>query len=240
MHKFDIGSQKVYQRMFENSPNNDLVGMYTYYCVYEIMINNIRPEYETVDVLEQIFLKRLDSLLAYGLSYLYLEQGIITLQSDNILGKAIEKMEEEDILLPIFKNKKDKRFNLPYMEKNQPFIYRCVPNKNVSLYYKANDDVEFTRCPMKHFYFGLYLAKITHFYGERIVYYFCEEMETGSIVTKEYSVENNRIFLNEESEDVFFHINNGLIYEQMFKYDQVEAIITSSLQKYRTVRGGIL
>ncbi len=253
-HSLDKGTQMVFVRMYENSPENELIGMFTYYCIYEIIINGVKPEYETIEVLEKIFAKYNDKILGYGLSYVYLQHNITTLNSDEIIKKSLIFMQSDGILFTIFKNCKDKKISSPYILKNTPFIYRSVPNKDVYVYYKFDQNEEFKRKKMKYFRFGIYLSKVIHFYSEKLIYYFCEQLPTGSIVTKEYTITNNNIFIADQNNNLvglpktsselsdiqYFAINNALIYESMFKYEQVEEIITHSLKDILKVRGKLL
>ncbi len=240
MHKFDSGTQKVYCRMFEQSPDNEYVGLFTYYCVFEVLINNTKPEYSTIDVMEKLFLEYLDSILGYALCTVYIEHNVKTLHSDEIIAKVLEILENKGEMLPIFKKIKDKRFQTPYIIKNLPFIYRCLPNKNVFVHVRFDDNEEFMPIKMGYLRFGLYIANVSHFYNEKITYYFSEEMPTGSIVTKEYTAFNNTVYVDEASNDPFFVINNAICFEQMFKYDKVEKIINEFLKENQPIRGTIL
>jgi hypothetical protein len=79
------------------------------------------------------------------------------------------------------------------------------------------------------------------FYNESLTYYFSEEMPTGSITTQESQVKKTTVYLHESpTDDIFFTLNNAVIYEQMFKYEQVERIITALLKDVRPVRSGLL
>jgi hypothetical protein len=66
-------------------------------------------------------------------------------------------------------------------------------------------------------------------------------MPTGSITTKESQVKNVTVYLHEqETDDVFYTLNNAVIYEQMFKYEQVEQIITGLVKDVRPVRSELI
>ncbi len=65
-------------------------------------------------------------------------------------------------------------------------------------------------------------------------------MPSGSIVTKEAETENNKMTILQEASDAFYTINNALVYEQMFKYDRVEEIITERLQDRQRIKGWII
>ena len=78
------------------------------------------------------------------------------------------------------------------------------------------------------------------FYGEKVIYYFSEEMDTGSITTPEQELTNMRLSVLENSEDSYFRLNNSFIYEHMFKYDQVEKIITEDINNVRMIKGVLI
>ncbi len=234
MRKFNVGVQSVFCKVFANNPKNELIGLFTYYCIYEIIINNVKPEYETIDILEQMYFKFGDKLIAYALSTVYVGKNVMTLKSQQILEQTISYIEEDGFILETFK---DLNLNSPYIEKKQPFVYRCQPNKDVYLHYRFDNEQRFSCKKMIYFRFGLYLANVTHFYGEKLNYYFSEEMQNGSIVTKEQTVFNDRLILKENAKEKYFEINNALIYEHKFKYEQVEEIITNVLKDLKTIRG---
>ncbi len=253
LRKPDTDAQRVFVRMYNNEFDSELTDRFVYYLIYEIIINAFRPEYETIVALEKIFTDAVtDStaansapddnikLLAYALCHIYYDNKISTFNSDRILSDAIKFMENDDVIFPIFKKNRDISGTTPYLEKNQPFLYRSLPDKNIWLCYKTEDDADYFKKKMKYVRFGLYIANIKHFYGEQIDYYFCEESPTGSVNTKESSVSNSALYINEDDADPYFVINNALIYEHMFKYEQVEGIITGMLKEPRAINGALL
>jgi len=236
-HHFDEGTQRIFARM-SRIDSGKYVQDYMYYAIHEIIIGEKAPLPETIAALERAFWDEGDSLLAYGLCYVYLRNEISTNYSDKVMERAIQAMEAEGWYLPIFKM--SKTLTNPYMEKYQPFLYRSLPGKEVWLYYKAEDDDEWRSLPMHYWRFGLYLARLPHFYNERLLYYFSEEMPTGSITTREQEVHNTDLYLDSKKSDPFFIINNAIIYERMFKYDQVEEVITGLVKDVRRVRSELI
>jgi hypothetical protein len=65
-------------------------------------------------------------------------------------------------------------------------------------------------------------------------------MSTGSITTREATVKNESVYINEKTDDDFFEINNAVVYEQMFRYDLVEKIITGLLTDLPQVRSALM
>ena len=240
MHRLDEGSQLVFAEMYDDNPDHELIDKFAYYCVYEMMINSASLEYEAIQVLERMYLKNNDKLIAYGLSHTYLANNITTLNSEDILNDTLKLMESDGLIFPIFKDIKDKNFITPYIEKNEPLLYKDSPGKNIYVYYKVNDEQKHKKQKMQYFKFGTYMANITLFYGETLRYYFSEEKSSGSIDTKEFSFEKKKPYVNEEERDNYFKINNALVYEQMFRYEQVEAIITEVLEEPKKTKAKII
>ncbi|MCL2462248.1 MAG: DUF5717 family protein, partial [Defluviitaleaceae bacterium] len=240
MHKLDAGSQKAFVRMAQNSPENPLTERYAYYCVYEMIANKAKPSYETLLILEKMYDKNKDEILAIGLAHAYLLHDALTFRTEAILAAAIEAQEKMGVLFPIFAGRRDKTGVSAYIEKNRAFLYKGLPGKDMRLYYKAGDDADFRWKRMKYFRFGIYLCAVPQFYGEEIVYYYSETHPTGSISTKEETVRDTGVYINEDSEDPYFTINNALIYEQMFKYDEAEKMAELVVKDGRDVNARII
>ena len=247
MHRFDAGAQKVFVRMYDERKDDPYIMAFAMYCSYEMIINKEKPEYETIEVLENIVLKGENGeaadrrFIAYALCHTYKNFDITTFNSGRIIKKAIGYCEEDGFIFPIFKDTKDKNQLSPYIEKNQPFIYKGGKGKRVKLYYKViGSKGGYMEKTMKYVRFGLYAASVPVFFGEKISYYFSEEIATGSIVTKEAELENNHIRLIENTADLYYIINNAIIYESMFKYEAVEEIITDRLKEMPRIKGWLL
>lgn len=240
IRKLDAGSQSVLKYMYESEPHNKYVEEFIYYIVYEIIVNSTKVEDETIDILERSFINTGEHLIAYALCHLYIENNVVTKDSYSIMQKAIEYLEQDGYIFPVFKLLKDKRLMTPYIEKNQPFIYKTLPDKNVYLHYKVDGHAGYKAKKMVYRHFGMYTTTLLHFYGDKIVYYFSEQLPTGSIDSKASTVYNTRMNLQENTKDSYYEINNALICEQMFKYDVVEQIITDRLRDVIEVKAKLL
>ncbi|MDR1664180.1 MAG: DUF5717 family protein [Clostridiales bacterium] len=244
MHQFDEDAQKAFVRLV-NEPGgvnlkHPLVEPFVEYCAYEMILNDVRPDYDTLVLLERIYLNDKSPLLSWALCHVYLRNGINTFNSEDIWEDAVASQEEAQVLFPVFREYRDKYNKHPYIEKNQPFLYQSLPEKNVWLHYKIDDAPAFQAKPMRYLRFGLYLTSLSVFYGEKVTYYFSEEMASGSITTREDHLSNTAEYLYEKEGDPFFTINNALIYEKMFKHEQVERIINGLVKDVRMVRGAIV
>jgi len=93
---------------------------------------------------------------------------------------------------------------------------------------------------MQYVKYGMYMSSIPLFYNEEITYYFSEELPTGSVGTKTETVKNTTPFLHSHPTDQFFTINNAIIYEQMFKHDQVEKALGKLVKDVQTVKSKLL
>lgn len=240
MHNFSVSSQNVFIRMYNCTPNHPLINKFVYYTCYEILVNLVLPENNMILALENIYEQKTDKMLAFALSYTYLNNNMYTDKSEKILKDTLIFMENHDILLPIFKLSKNKSLLTPYIEKNESFIYKNAYGKKVYFFYKSEYEKEFIKMPMRYIKFGIHIAIIPVFYNEKINYYFYEELDTGSINTEEQVKVNNLTNIRHYNEDKFFDINNALIYLQMFKFDDVENIITSLLKPAIIIRGSLM
>lgn len=247
--RFDIGAQKVYNAFFDRRPDSPHVLAFAMFAAYEAIIAGAKPEYETIEVLEKLALGPVADdeswdedirFVHYGLSHIYLNHSISTVNSVKILRRSMRYCETDGFIFPIFKEVKDKSLLTPYIEKNQPFIYKGGKGKRVVLFYKSASDADFVQKNMRYIRFGLYAANLPVFHGETLQYMISEEASSGSIVTKEAQVENNLMRLVENAADLYYIINNAIIYESMFKYEAVEEIITEHLREAPRVKGWLL
>lgn len=235
--------QVIFVKMEEAEPGADILTDFALYLTYEIIINGLVPEYGSIYAMERMFSKYRDNFIAYGLAHVYIQNSIATAKSGEILRLAVDAAMKDNILWPIFKDIKDKQLILPYIEENAPFSYRA---RNVSegivlsFHYRVDNLGEFVSVPMKYLRFGLYICHVPHFYGEELEYYFQEAIETGSVTTTPAKIFNNRPHILENTDDLYYIINSALIYEQMFKYDNVEEIVTGRLAEKPSARAKIM
>jgi hypothetical protein len=238
MSRYDMDAQKAFARIYSHDKEDPLIAEFTEFSAYEMLANSTRPNYDVLGILEKIFAQTNQPvLLAWGLAGVYLRYNITTFKSDEIIRYAISAMETEGILFPVFKE--NATTQTPFIEKFQPFIYKSQPEKDCHLYYRIDNAKVFSSVPMQYVRYGLYVAAVPMFYNESFTYYFSEEMESGSVTTKEQSIKNTKPFIH-ESEDEYYAINNAIIYEQMFKHDKVEEIINGLVKDIQPVRSRLL
>ena len=241
MAQWDADAQKAFVRVYKlgNETTDEVLEQFVEYATYELLANHARPEYDMLDILETWCLQEPENnLLTWGLASCYLQHNMTTFNSEAILSLAIETFENEGILLPVFKESRFAR--VPFIEKNQPFLYRGLPSRDYRLYYRIDDAPDFTAVPMQYIKYGIYVACIPLFYNEEITYYFSEELATGSVGTKLDTIKNTTPFLHSHPTDQFFTINNAIIYEQMFKHDQVEKALDKLVKDVQAVRSKLL
>jgi len=239
-HSFDSGSQRVFARIYNNDPRSRVIPAYLTNCVYEIMIRGSLPEPAIIDILERQFIKYGDTRLGYGLAYAYLQGGVTTASSDYIMQRTFAAAQSRGILLPTFKRVKDKNTFGTYLVKNTPFTYRTLPDKDVYLVCRFSADSEFTHIKMNYLFFGIYTCHVVHFSGETIEYYFSETSKSGSVDTNMETIISSEKSLMEDTDDPYFMLNNALIYEQMFRYDKVEEIVSDYLRDDCMIKGELL
>jgi len=236
MASFDKHAQKAFVRLYSRAEiYGEILEKFTELATFEMLANQSRPSYDVLTILEKNYTER-NVLLAWALATVYLRYNITTFKSEKIIRFAILASENEGILFPVFKEAASAN---PFVEKFQPFLYRSLPEKNCKLYYKI-DGKEYASLAMQYVRYGLYVAIVPMFYNESFTYFFSEESATGSVTTKELSVTNAKPFLCENSADEYFVINNAIIYEQMFKHDRVEKLISKLVKDIAPVRARIL
>jgi len=239
-HAPDNGAQRVFVRMCEMDSGNALAADFAQYMAYEMIANSLRPARDTIGCLERLFAETGEPFLAYALAHTYLAHEVKTAQSTDILAQAIRLAEADGILFPIFKQLKDKTVLTPYIEKNRPFLHRSAPGKTVILYYKTENGEAYREQPMRYTRFGLYLAHVPHFFGETLTYYISEQMSAGSVSSKEAAVQNERPHLLDTSGDPFYALDDALINEHRFRYEQVESMITERLRERPRIKSRII
>ena len=242
------GVQNIFAKMSEMSLKSELdhsdgiLTDFAIYMAYEIIIGSLVPEYDAIYAMEKLFAATGEEFIAYGLAHVYLKNSVVTANSPEILRRAIDAATANHIIWPIFKEIKDKNLISPYIEKNMPFVHRGKAGHAVSLFYKAAGEADFAEVPMKYLRFGLFICHIPFFYGEEMEYYFKEAIaeRSSSITTAPAKISNNRPHMLEKSTDLYYIINSALVFEQMFKYDKVEEIVTSRLAEKEPPRAKLL
>jgi len=237
---FNKSSQLVFLRMYEMSVHNDFIDKFIYYICFEITINMSLPEMGIITALEKRYEQQNDYLIAYSLSCIYLKNSLTTTRSKKILEDAMSHMESNNILLPIFKEIEHREFLTLYVEKNQCFTYKSTPGKEIYLHYKGEYDENFTKILMNYFKFGIYIIALPVFHNEKLTFYFSENTEDTSFETQEDSIQNIKANLKSDAIDKFFTINNALIYNDMFRYNEVENIIKKLVKPVSEMKGKIL
>jgi len=240
LKKIGDGIEEIFVRLAKDDFNSLLVNQFIEYLCYEIIINNININPDTISILEK---KAIDenenAVILYSLVYVYINQNINTNFSEAIVKKLLTFIKNSEIILPIFKQSKDKLFNVSYIRKNTSFVYKTAPDKEVNLYYRYNKNSDFQKKKMKHFKFGLYTAAIPIFFDDSVEYYIAEAMENGSIETRK-KIEYNQDMTIFESEDEFFQINNAIIKEKTLKYDDVEDFISKKIDNNKKIKYKLL
>ena len=237
MNLFDRTSQQAFTRLSRRTPDtaHTLLSDFIELATYEMLVNFTKPEYDVITILEKT---DANILLTWALAGIFIKYNITTFKSEEIIRAAIAASESEGIFFPIFKE--NKLTPIPFIEKFQPFLYQSLPKKDCRLYYHMNGESVFKSMPMQYVRYGLYVAAVPMFYNEELTYYFSEERPTGSITTKQQTITNKKPFVHENADDNFFTINNAIIYEQMFKHEQVEKLISRLVKDTLPVRARLI
>ncbi|MCL2527486.1 MAG: DUF5717 family protein [Defluviitaleaceae bacterium] len=238
MHQYDAQIQKAFLRLYATQKAEKECSEFIELMTCAMLTQNLNPEYETINTLEKIYKQTKDMHLLLGLCNVYLSHKITTLRSDSMIAQGIAAQEEKGILLPVFKE--NKPYPHPFLEKYQPFVYHGQPGKDIRLNYRIGQTADFASIPMEHLRYGLYTAKLPLFYNETVTYFYSEEMQSGSIATKEAYHKNTTPYLNDNHPDTYFAINNAIIYEQMFRHELVEGIVEGLVGDGVEVRARLL
>jgi len=240
MNHSDTHTESAFRRLYTAKQSLDECAQFVELLKYLVLAKDIAPEYETINILEKIYLNNMedDTHLLLALCKVYLSHNITTFRSDRIIPKAIAIQEAQSILLPWFKDTKP--YPHPYLEKYQPFMYKSAPGKDIRLNYRIGSHSDYQSIPMDYLSYGIYTAKIPLFYNETINYYYSEEMPTGSIGTKEASHKNTIPYESPPNPDSYFAINNAIIYEQMFRHQQVEDIVRELVKEHVKIKAKLL
>ncbi len=238
---FDKEVQFVFSSIYKNDKENELINEFAEYCCYEMIINFIKPENETIIILEELFLSNGNEMISYALSHIYLIYDVQTENRNYIINAALKNMKSRNLVFPVFKENKYKFKDDLFIQKNYPFIYYASSDKSVLFYFREKGEFDFHSKAMRYLDFGIYYINVPIFFGEEIEYYICENKEKGSIETQKQVISNKDFDLQENSkDDPFFDINNSIIYESMHKYEESENIINKKIRKNNKLRCNIL
>ncbi|GHU52196.1 hypothetical protein AGMMS49975_07500 [Clostridia bacterium] len=240
-HSLCADAQRIFVRMYANvyEANADILNLFVYFLCYSAIVKNTKLESKTLSVLEKHYEHTGDSVTLIAITHLYINHKMYNTVSDKLLVCAAAFMERADLYFPCMKDCIDKKISNTYIQRSLILRHETLPDKNVFAYYKTEQNHTY-RVKMKYFRFGIYLCTLPHFYGETISYYFAEETSGGSITTKEQEESNTRAIKSDDTTDEFFAINNALIYEQMYRWELSETIISDLLHNKKTVMAELL
>ncbi|MDR1542050.1 MAG: DUF5717 family protein [Clostridiales bacterium] len=234
------GAEMIFASLWRKSPELKAVRDFSCLCAYEMLVNLYRPLHETLSILEKIYIEDKDPILACAISHSYLQHGLETPLRSRILADSCQFQKENDVLFPIFKEKRDNIPNYPYIDKNQPFMYRGPQGKEVWVHYKTSEEGAYRRKKMKYLRFCTYCAAAAVFYKETITYCIVVEMPNGSISTKEMQVENKVRASSDDSRDSFYAINSASMSQMMLRYDEAEEIVSKYANGKREIKFRLL
>ncbi|MDR0957690.1 MAG: DUF5717 family protein, partial [Clostridiales bacterium] len=121
---FDESVQEIFSRMYCYDSAMTEIEDFAMYCCYELIANKRKPTYNVLVILEKILASSGTEILIYALAHAYIEHNFVTKISDLVKKEAFDLCEKNKISFPTFKKVKDKNILTPYIEKNQPFIYK--------------------------------------------------------------------------------------------------------------------
>lgn len=202
--------EKVFVRLYKKQPENPIISDVIYYFSYEVLKNSFTLQQNTLGVLEEYYNSTKNEIVLLALTKSYIRYPDIKRE---IIQAGIASLVKTEVFLPFFMDLKD---ILPKEYQSQTsIVYNGGKDEDVKLAFR---DV---LLPMKYFKFGIYVMGIPIFYNETIK---CTFM-VNSRKEEELTVKNNLIYLQPHVESEFFLINNGLMYYELFKYDELENVL---------------
>jgi hypothetical protein len=223
--KITEGLQTVFADVYEKAPRSSAVANYANVLCRGLILRQISPMYETVDILEKIYIIDRDPILALALSTFYLSRRHRTAASRGIISDALSWQEEKGILLRVFKDFKDQIGESAYINRSHPFMYIGEPGRSVSLYCES-PDAPARRLEMKYLRYGVYLACLTMFYGERVAARIAES-EGGS--SHEFIEDEKTPYAKDDGGSLYLMVNNAAASLMMLKDAEAEAMAEKAL-----------
>lgn len=239
-HKLNNVIEKVFYCVYNNAPESTIIKAFVDFICYEVIIENKNINLKTILTLEEEFLKYENYVVAAALSNIYINQCVTTDNFYDIIEKIKYIFEKNGISFPNFSQIKDKAFHNAYIDKYRAFYYKSSVGKNVYMHYRRSGSDKFIKRKMKYFKFGLYILCINVFFGEKIEYYFSEQMKNGNIQTSKAVFFNKDEVLDFDYKDDFFEINSAFISQTKGEYDFVENFILSRLSDDKDIKGRLL
>lgn len=234
--KINDDIEKIFNRIFEKNYDNQVLRQFVYLLIYNIIASDYKPANDTINHLEKLYFIDKSDLLCYALSKVYIEHNLKTIRYMDVLTDAIDYMQTNDVFIPSFKACKDKNIITPYIEKNHPFVHKCLPDRNVYLYYKFDGDLEYNKKLMRYVKFGMYTTNLILFFGDKINYYFSEETSTGTIESKEKTLSIDQVTTATGQNDFYFKINELLIDAINKNYTEVFNKIEKQISTNKNVK----
>lgn len=241
-HKINDDIQDIFVELYINEHLTKNIKQFIEYIIYLVLTIKQNIKKTLLECLEKEYDNVNNEYLLYTIASVYIINNMeINRYRHNILKDAIDCMEKKNIMFPIFNEYKDKINEFPYLEKNVPFVYKALPNKNVYLDYKLKEEIIWHKKNMKYEKFGLYMTVLKLFYNETLEYY-TEESDISNVNKIIEYINKNNTKIKEEPSDEYYNINNAVIYSQTLKYSEIENIISAqqNKKKYENSFGHLL
>ncbi len=182
---------------------------FCHYVSYEIIVNNFVLTRELIYICENFVLEKNMHILSVALSKSY-----ITNKTENmskIIDIALGIMHKNNVVLPYFKEI-DYCQKIEFINKYNSVLFFNNNKEDLLLIASKNS------YSMKYLGLGIYFYTFSCFYGESFKYKIVNKY--GETLEQE-SFKNEKLFISEK-EDIYFKINNALIYKKQHKFDLLE------------------
>ncbi|MFV0520778.1 MAG: hypothetical protein ACK5LY_11010 [Lachnospirales bacterium] len=196
-------------RVLKDCCDKEHINIVCEYLTYEILVNSLFVPYDLITTLEKFYVEYNLEYLSIALSKLYVYNK--TDLSELIVEKSISLCEKHNVVFPFMKEL-SYCDNNDFINHNHSVIY--IQKYEEELYIKIKEKYE----ALDYLGFGIYYYTSVFFYGELISY---SIYNTYNELLEEKSYKNQNKFVSEKT-DVFYKVNNALVYESLHKYDLLE------------------
>lgn len=216
MQVFTSSVQALFAQVYETHGHGKVVDAFIYYVCYQVLKKDqlLSPEVQTI--IESVYQEKKSPLLLLTLGKL----SVYAKAKNDILQETLAYAKAQEVFLPFLMAVGADQLD-DQQNKLWAVEYEGEKGSEVTLHYRSQGEETFMAVPMSYFIFGMYVAAVPLFYHETIEYYFTE----GQVATEVATYTNTKLNLRPEAEDPFYQINNGIVYYEMFKYDELEKTV---------------
>lgn len=196
-----------------NGGNSDIDQLAQHYIAAQIIIEEIQPSYQVIQLLERIVEKEENIPLYLALLKSYIKSNY---KKELIINRLIKELVSKGIVFSWYLQLVPKSLLGERLRIQQFFEYNSQPNRTLFFNYRLDDDVKYSKVAMKHVALGLYIVNVIMFYNEGIQYYIEESnLEGGSDIKSSDLFIKKDLIEQDDTETLFDLINTIEISKEM-------------------------